>query len=170
MTTQDRGMTDPSGRTRRAPAWSQHLTRPAARVIPARWRALTLVAIKAFHTAIFASIGATILLFVWDGLRGRPRRRTAWAMGVALGEATVYVSNNQVCPLTPLAEELGAESGSVVDIFLPDAVARRIPIVSSAALLVGLALNLRALIVGGCRDAAQGRRRRVAFMATSTQA
>jgi hypothetical protein len=121
-------------------------------VIPARWRPVTLVAIKSFHTAIFAGIGATILLFAWDGLRGRPRRRTAWAMGVALGEAAVYVSNNQVCPLTPLAEELGAESGSVVDIFLPDAVARRIPVVSSAALLVGLALNLRALLVGTRRE------------------
>lgn len=171
-------MTDASARARRAPAWSAHLTRPAARIIPGRWRPSTLVAIKAIHTLIFASVAATILVFVWDGLRDRPRRRTAYAMGVALGEAAVYVSNNQVCPLTPLAEELGAETGSVVDIFLPDAVARRIPVVSSAALVVGLALNLRALLAGGRRDAgaaarrttAQGRRRRVAFMATSTQA
>lgn len=139
-------MTDLAAAARRAPTWSQHLTRPAARVIPAGLRPATLVAIKAFHTVIFATIGATVLLFVWDGLRGRPRRRTAYAMGAALGEAAVYVSNNQVCPLTPLAEELGAGSGSVVDIFLPDAVARRIPIVSSAALLLGLALNLRALL------------------------
>jgi hypothetical protein len=171
-------MTDASAHARRTPAWSQHLTRPAARLIPGQWRPATLVAIKAIHTLIFASVGSTILLFVWDGLRGRPRRRTAYAMGVALGEAAVYVSNNQVCPLTPLAEELGAESGSVVDIFLPDRVARRIPVVSSAALVVGLALNLRALLAGGRRDvgaatrrtAAQGRRRRVAFMATSTHA
>ena len=145
-------MTDASARARRAPAWSAHLTRPAARIIPGRWRPSTLVAIKAIHTLIFASVAATILVFVWDGLRDRPRRRTAYAMGVALGEAAVYVSNNQVCPLTPLAEELGAESGSVVDIFLPDAVARRIPVVSSAALLVGVALNLRALVAANRRE------------------
>jgi len=130
---------------RRWPRWSQLITEPAARVIPPRWHAATLWSIKAFHTAIFASIGWTIVLFVWDGLRGRPRRRTAYALGVALGEAVVYLSNNQVCPLTPLAEEFGAQSGGVVDIFLPDAVARRIPQISTTALLVGAVLNLRAL-------------------------
>jgi len=130
---------------RRSPLWSQLITEPAARVIPPRWHGATLRSIKAFHTAIFASIGWTIVLFVWDGLRGRPRRRTAHALGVAMAEAVVYVSNNQVCPLTPLAEEFGAESGGVVDIFLPDAVARRIPQISTTALLVGAILNLRAL-------------------------
>jgi hypothetical protein len=132
-------------RRRRAPAWSGLLTEPAGRALPARWRPATLWSIKAIHTALFASIGGAILLFVWDGLRSRPRRRTAYALGIALGETAVYVSNNQVCPLTPLAEELGAKSGSVVDIFLPDAVARRIPVISSAALLLGGALNLRSL-------------------------
>jgi hypothetical protein len=130
---------------RPSPAWSHHLTRPAARAIPTAWRPATLWSIKAIHTVLFASIGAAIVLFVWDGLMGRPRRRTATALGVALGETAVYLSNNQVCPLTPLAEELGAESGSVVDIFLPDAVARRIPVVSGTVLLAGIALNLAAL-------------------------
>lgn len=130
----------------RRPAWSQHLTDPAGRLIPARWHGGTLIAIKGIHTVLFASIGAAIALFVWDGLRGQPRRRTAYAVGIALGETAVYVSNNQVCPLTPLAEQFGAESGSVVDIFLPDAVARRIPLVSGTALVLGLVLNGRALL------------------------
>ena len=131
---------------RRTAAWSRYLTAPAARLIPPRWHHATLVSIKAFHTVIFASIASTIVLFVWDGLRGRPRRRTAYALGVAAAEAGVYISNNQVCPLTPLAEEFGADSGSVVDIFLPDAAARRIPLVSTLALLVGIGLNIRALV------------------------
>jgi len=139
---QHRSMPDP---LRRSPTWSHLLTAPAGRAIPARWRPATLWSIKAIHTVLFVSIGAAILVFVWDGLTGRPRRRTATALGIALGETAVYLSNNQVCPLTPLAEELGAESGSVVDIFLPDAVARRIPLVSGTALLTGVALNLRAL-------------------------
>ena len=130
---------------RRSPAWSQRLTEPASRAIPARWRPATLWSIKAIHTVLFASIGAAIVLFVWDGVRARPRRRTALALGIALGETAVYVSNNQVCPLTPLAEQVGADNGSVVDIFLPDAVARRIPVISSLALIVGAALNLAAL-------------------------
>ena len=65
---------------------------------------------------------------------------------MALGETAIYVSNNQVCPLTPLAEELGAERGSVADIFLPDCVARRIPLFAGGALLLGLALNGHALL------------------------
>ncbi|HET9541308.1 MAG TPA: hypothetical protein VFQ46_11965 [Candidatus Limnocylindria bacterium] len=132
--------------TRRAPGWSQHLTDPAARLLPRRWYGRTLIAIKVIHTVLFVSIGAAIALFAWDGIRAHPRRRTAYALGIALGETAVYVSNNQVCPLTPLAEQFGTESGSVVDIFLPDAVARRIPVVSGTALVLGLALNGRALI------------------------
>jgi hypothetical protein len=130
---------------RRSPAWSQFLTQPAARAIRPAWRADVLNAIKAIHTLLFASIAAAIALFAWDGIRGRPGRRTAYALGVAMAESAVYVSNNQVCPLTPLAAELGAESGSVVDIFLPDWAARRIPVVSVAVLALGTALNLRAL-------------------------
>lgn len=136
-------MTQPA---RRSPAWSQHLTAPALRLIPVARRSSALTLIKAIHTLAFATIGATIVLFVWDGLRARPRRRTGYAMGVAIAEAAVYVSNNQVCPLTPLAEDLGADSGSVVDIFLPESIARRIPVVSVTALGIGLGLNLRALL------------------------
>ena len=60
-------------------------------------------------------------------------------------ETAIYISNNQVCPLTPLAEELGAARGSVVDIFLPAWAASRIPIVAGSAALLALILNLRAV-------------------------
>ena len=76
---------------------------------------------------------------------GRPRRRTAIAGGVVPAESALYVSNNQVCPLTPLAEEFGAERGSVVDLFLPAAVARQIPAVAGSAAVLALVLNIRAL-------------------------
>jgi hypothetical protein len=131
---------------RRNPVWSQHFTDPMARLTPASWRPAVLATIKGIHTVIFASVGAAIAVFVWDGIRQRPGRRGAAALGVAVVEAAVYVSNNQVCPLTPLAEELGAERGSVADMFLPDWASRRIPIVSVTALIIGLALNLRAML------------------------
>jgi hypothetical protein len=133
-------------RNGRIPAWSGVLTRPLANLIPDAGRPAALAAVKAIHTAAFASVAACILVFLADGLLGRPGRRGLTAMGVALGESAIYVSNNQVCPLTPLAEELGAERGSVVDIFLPDWAARRIPLVGGSALLLGLALNLRAYL------------------------
>lgn len=63
-----------------------------------------------------------------------------------LAESALYLSNNQVCPLTPLAEEFGAERGSVVDMFLPAAAARQIPLVAGSAAVIALVLNLRALV------------------------
>jgi hypothetical protein len=105
-----------------------------------------LAGIKVIHTALFAVIAAAIGLFAWDGMAGRPRQRSARALGVALAETAVYVSNNQVCPLTPLAGALGAERGSVVDMFLPAWAARRIPLVASVALLGGVVLNARAVL------------------------
>ena len=130
----------------RAPRWSGALTERLGRVIPMAGRPAALNAIKAIHTVIFASVGAAIALFVWDGVRQRPGRRAALALGLTLGEAAVYVSNNQVCPLTPLAEELGAERGTVADIFLPDWFSRRIPLIGGSALAAGLVLNFRAVL------------------------
>lgn len=133
-------------RVARRPTWSGALTAPIAALIPPGSRTAALTVIKAAHTAIFVSVAALIVLFVWDGVSQRPRRRTAIAMGVILTESAIYASNNQVCPLTPLAEELGAERGSVADIFLPDWFSRRIPLFSGTALLFGLVLNLRAWV------------------------
>jgi hypothetical protein len=127
----------------RQPAWSGPLVRWLARAIPLARRAEALLAVKAVHTAIFASVGAALLLFVWEGARGRAGRRAFGALGLTLAEAAVYVSNNQVCPLTPLAQELGAEGGTVADIFLPDWASRRIPEASVAALALGAILNVR---------------------------
>lgn len=134
-----------SPRSRR-PLWSQALTIPLARWMPAGWRPMALTVVKALHTVIFASVSGAILLFAWEGLRQRPGRRAAIALLVALGETAIYVSNNQVCPLTPLAEELGAERGSVSDSFLPDWIGRRIPLFAGGAVLVGLALNGHGLV------------------------
>ena len=130
---------------RRAPAWSGPLMRPIAARIPDAGRPATLAIIKVIHTAVFFSIAGLIALFTWDGIRQRPTRRTSVAALVAVAEAAVYASNNLVCPLTPLAEDLGAESGSVTDIYLPDWLSRRIPLISGSALVIGLILNARAL-------------------------
>jgi hypothetical protein len=129
---------------RRQPVWSGAITEPLTKFIPTERRLQALAAIKAIHTAIFFSIASAVVLTLWDGIRGRPGRRTAIAGGVVLAESALFVSNNQVCPLTPLAEELGAERGSVVDIFLPDWAARRIPVVAGSAAALALVLNLRA--------------------------
>jgi hypothetical protein len=130
----------------RRPLWSEALSGPLATAIPARWHPATLTVIKVLHTAIFASVGVCILVFVWEGIRQRPGRRAAISLSVTLVESAIFASNNQVCPLTPLAVELGAERGSVADIFLPAWFSRRIPLIGGGALVLGLALNIGALL------------------------
>jgi hypothetical protein len=129
----------------RQPTWSGVITAPLSDLIPSNRRDDALAAIKAIHTAIFASVAGAIVIALWDGMEGRPRRRTAVAGGMVFAETVLYVSNNQVCPLTPLAEELGAARGSVVDIVLPTWAARRIPLIAATAALIALALNVRAV-------------------------
>ena len=133
----------PAPPVHREPFWSGPLTAPLAELVPTERRTAVVTLIKAVHTAIFVSIAGLILRFTWDALRGRTGRRSALAAGVALAETAVYLSNNQVCPLTPLAEELGAESGTVTDIFLPDRLSRRIPVIFGGILVVGLIVDLR---------------------------
>jgi len=101
--------------------------------------------IKVIHTIAFFSISSLIALVVWDGLRADPRRRTVAAALVAVGESAVFGSNNFVCPLTPLAEELGATHGAVTDIYLPRWLSVRVPLFGGGGLLLGLVLNLRAV-------------------------
>jgi hypothetical protein len=65
------------------------------------------------------------------------------AAGIAVAESIVFASNNGVCPLTPLAEQLGADRGSVTDIYLPRWISERIPLVGGATLVVAIALHAR---------------------------
>jgi hypothetical protein len=106
---------------------------------------VALATIKGIHTVAFAVIATSILIVLLDGLRGRPTRRTAGALGIALTECVVFAANGFVCPLTPLAERHGARRGSVSDIFLPDVVARNLTWSSTIILAVGIGLNARAL-------------------------
>ncbi|HEX9635652.1 MAG TPA: hypothetical protein VGB34_09255, partial [Candidatus Limnocylindria bacterium] len=80
-------------RDARNPIWSQLLTVPVARRVPIGWRPAVLTAIKGLHTVIFASVGAAILLLILEGLRQRPGRRAAVALGVTLAESAIYASN-----------------------------------------------------------------------------
>ena len=107
---------------------------------------LAVIAIKAVHTAIFFAELSAILWLVISGMRGRRDRSVAVASGLVAIEAAIFVVNDGVCPLTPLTERLGAARGSVSDIFLPHAVARTIPIWSTALLAVAGLLHARSVL------------------------
>ena len=103
-----------------------------------------VLAVKALHTGIFLGMLASILWLVVSGLARRRDRTVGLAAGLVAVESVVFVANDGVCPLTPLTERLGATRGSVSDIFLPDVVARTIPIWSSALVAIGVLLHVRA--------------------------
>ena len=104
-----------------------------------------LVLIRGTHSAIFLVELAAIAWLVMTGITGRRDRSTVVAAVLVAGEAAVFLANEGVCPLTPLAERHGARRGGVSDIFLPDPVARTIPVWSTALIALAAVLHARAL-------------------------
>jgi hypothetical protein len=100
-------------------------------------RAGRLFVVRAVHSAVFWIELCEIGWLVITGLTGRRDRSVAVAAGLVAVEGAVWLANDRICPLTPLAECYRALSGSVSDIWLPDVVARTIPLWSIP--LVGMA-------------------------------
>jgi len=105
-----------------------------------------LAVIRSVHSAVFLVELSAIAWLVVTGLTGRRDRSVAVAAGLVAIEAGVFVANRGVCPLTPLAERHGARRGSVSDIFLPDAVARTIPIWATALVAIAALLHVRSAL------------------------
>jgi hypothetical protein len=114
-----------------------------------------LFAVKAFHSLAFFVIQSAILYLIYKGIRRETDRRALAACAIATGESVIYAANGFRCPLTPLAERLGAERGSVTDIFLPRWLASNVANVYVPLFALGLALHARNVI---CNAAQQGRR------------
>jgi hypothetical protein len=110
-----------------------------------RWR---LAAIQAVHSAVFFVELASILWLVASGLLNRRDRSVAVAGALVAAEGAVWLANERICPLTPLAERYGAVSGSVSDIWLPDPIARTIPQWSIPLVATGIMLHFRGLLAG----------------------
>lgn len=80
---------------------------------------------------------------IYTGLKGRKDRRTAIAAGVVGGESLIFLGNRCRCPLTGLAEKLGATSGSVTDISLPGFLASHLVLIHVPLLTLALCLHIR---------------------------
>lgn len=111
-----------------------------------RTHPLAVVVVKTVHTAVFLVELSSILWLVVTGLVGRRDRTVAVAAGAVAIEAAVFIANDRVCPLTPLTERLGATRGSVSDIFLPEGVARTIPLWSTALVVFAALCHARSAI------------------------
>ena len=104
-----------------------------------------LFAVKSLHSAIFLVLQSTIVYLVYKGVRGQSDRAAAVAGAVVGIECAVYAGNGFRCPLTAVAENLGAESGSVTDIFLPGWLASNVARIYGPLYFLALLLHARNL-------------------------
>ncbi len=82
---------------------------------------------------------------IYTGLKRQEDRRTAITAGVVASETIIFLGNRCRCPLTGLAKDLGAESGSVTDIYLPHFLAVNLPLIHVPLLALALYLHIRNL-------------------------
>jgi hypothetical protein len=104
-----------------------------------------IVAVKAVHTVWFFAVAGSILYLLSSALRNRTDQRAAVAGAVVAGEALIYVTSGWRCPLTGIAERLGADDGSVADIYLPGWVASHLPPVTIPLVAAAVVLHARNL-------------------------
>jgi hypothetical protein len=104
-----------------------------------------LVAVKTIHTLAWFSIESCMVYLLYAGFGRRTDRRAAVAAAVVGGESVIFAANGFRCPLTDVAESLGAEDGSVTDIFLPHWFARNLPAIHLPLILLAAYLHGRNL-------------------------
>ena len=108
---------------------------------------ITIFQVKLAHTVIFWILSLCVVYALFSALANRITTWTWVAVALLLFESLVLVMSGWTCPLTILAQRLGAGRGSVADIFLPEWFADRIfPICGTA---YGVALVLLLLRVFG---------------------
>lgn len=106
---------------------------------------ITFKQIKLLHTVIFWVLSLCVLYSLFSGISGHITAWTWLAVGLVLIESIVLMVSGWTCPLTLLAEHLGAERGSVADLFLPKWFAERIfPVCGTT---FGIAISLLLLRV-----------------------
>ena len=116
---------------------------PASQAPQIRRSRTALVAIKAIHTLAWFSIESCMIYLLYAGVTKRSDRRAAIAGAVVGAESLIFVANGFRCPLTSLAEELGAEHGSVTDIYLPRWFAHNLPAIHAPLLALAAFLHMR---------------------------
>jgi hypothetical protein len=111
-----------------------------------RGKETALTLIKGVHTLAWFSIESCMMYVLYAGFARRTDRRAAIAGTVVACETLIFAANGFRCPLTKLAENVGAADGSVTDIWLPRWLAHNlpaihVPLVAAAAYLNGRNLH-----------------------------
>ena len=107
---------------------------------------LSILHVKLVHTVIFVVLSGCVVYALFSGLFDRITAWTWGAVALVLIESVVLVAFGWKCPLTSLAERLGATHGAVADIFLPKWCADRIfPVCGTTFLIACIILLARVL-------------------------
>jgi hypothetical protein len=104
------------------------------------------MAIKAIHTLAWFSIESCMVYVLYAGFAKRSDWRAAVAAAVVGGESLIFAANGFRCPLTQLADSLGAEGGSVTDIYLPGWFAHNLPAIHVPLIVLAAFLHGRNLL------------------------
>ena len=102
--------------------------------------------LKVIHTTAWFSIESCGAYLLYAGLAGRTDRRAAIAAGVVFGESALFAANRFRCPLTELTQSLGAESGSVTELYLPKWFANNLPTIHVPLLALVVFLHGRTVL------------------------
>jgi hypothetical protein len=114
------------------------------KVISTRYRSIKLV--KVVHTVAFYMMSTALLVMVYEVVLDRITWITWNAAGLFLAEGIVLLLNRGRCPMTSMAEGLGASSGQITDLFLPKWFADQIFKVYGVLFVASLALLFIRLI------------------------
>jgi hypothetical protein len=104
-----------------------------------------LTLIKAAHTLAWFSIESSMAYVLYAGAARRTGSRAALAGAVVARESLSFAANGFRCPLTQIAEKIGAADGSVTDIWLPRWFAHNLPAIHVPLLAAAAYLNGRNL-------------------------
>jgi len=115
------------------------------RPAPDARRRAPLAAVKLVHTLAWFSIESCMMYVLWAGFRRQSDRHAAIAAGVVATESLIFAANGFRCPLTQVAERVGAERGSVTDIYLPRSFAHNLPAIHVPLILLAGYLHGRNL-------------------------
>jgi hypothetical protein len=101
---------------------------------------MALFLIKLAHSLIFLFMSACVLFVLYSGVANKATKWSYIAIVLLIAEGIALILNDGRCPLATLAEQLGAESGTVSDIFLPAWFAPHVVPVCTIPFLIGVGL------------------------------
>jgi|KBSMisStandDraft_5_1062788.scaffolds.fasta_scaffold496840_2 hypothetical protein len=101
---------------------------------------LTALHIKVLHTVVFMILSTCVLYVLISGALGRITPWTWVSVAAVVVEGLILAMSGWKCPLTNIAERLGAADGRVADIFLPSWFADRLFPICGTLFLVGCLL------------------------------